>query len=129
MAGSRPYHEVPASLQHASVIVVPHVVTPFTDSLDPIKARECLAVGRPTVAPSIAGFRDIGPPVVVAERSTFTGTVLDTMLATGSRESPPPPGARRSPDGRFVRAPATWAEQGRAFGAVLDRAAGRRDRS
>lgn len=38
MLGARPSADVPAYLQHADVLVVPHVVTPFTDSLDPIKA-------------------------------------------------------------------------------------------
>jgi len=46
--GARPYASVPGYLQHADVVIVPHVVTPFTESLDPIKAYECLAVGRPT---------------------------------------------------------------------------------
>ena len=54
--------DVPAYLQHADVVIVPHVVTPFTESLDPIKAYECLAVGRPTVATPVAGFRGLGRP-------------------------------------------------------------------
>ncbi|MBW3643866.1 MAG: hypothetical protein KY447_13235, partial [Actinobacteria bacterium] len=44
--GPRPYGDVPAYLQHADVVVVPHRVTPFTESLDPIKAYECVAVSR-----------------------------------------------------------------------------------
>ena len=44
------YEVVPSYLQHADVISIPHVVSPFTESLDPIKARECVAVGTPTVA-------------------------------------------------------------------------------
>ena len=38
LAGPRPYDIVPAYLQHADVIVVPHLVNEFTESLDPIKA-------------------------------------------------------------------------------------------
>ena len=56
--GPRPYADVPAYLQHADVVIVPHVITPFTESLDPIKAYECRAVGRPTIATQVAGFRD-----------------------------------------------------------------------
>ena len=35
LLGTRPYADVPAYLQHADVIIVPHRVTPFTESLDP----------------------------------------------------------------------------------------------
>lgn len=56
--GARPAALVPAYLQHAGVLVVPHVVDGFTDSLDPIKLYEYLAVGRPVVATPVAGFRD-----------------------------------------------------------------------
>ncbi len=47
LLGARPYDEVPAYLQHADVVIVPHRVNPFTESLDPIKAYECLAAGTP----------------------------------------------------------------------------------
>jgi glycosyltransferase involved in cell wall biosynthesis len=56
--GARPAALVPAYLQHAGVLVVPHVVDGFTDSLDPIKLYEYLAVGRPVVSTPVAGFRD-----------------------------------------------------------------------
>lgn len=56
--GARPAALVPGYLQHAGVLVVPHVVDGFTDSLDPIKLYEYLAVGRPVVATPVAGFRD-----------------------------------------------------------------------
>jgi glycosyltransferase involved in cell wall biosynthesis len=75
LLGARPYDDVPGYLQHADVIVVPHVVSPFTESLDPIKAYECLAVGRPTVATPVAGFRDMGAPIVVADPSGFSSAV------------------------------------------------------
>ena len=57
LLGARPYGRIPAFLQHADIVVVPHLVNPFTESLDPIKAYECLAAGRPTVATPVAGFR------------------------------------------------------------------------
>src|SRR5262249_56903788 len=73
--GARAYDDVPAYLQHADVVIVPHVVSPFTESLDPIKAYECLAAGRPTVATPVAGFRELGAPVVVAEPADFAVAV------------------------------------------------------
>lgn len=59
MLGPQPFAEVPAYLQHASVLMVPHVVSAFTDSLDPIKLYEYLAVGRPVVSTPVAGFRSL----------------------------------------------------------------------
>ncbi|MGN6127429.1 MAG: glycosyltransferase, partial [Humibacter sp.] len=68
VAGARPRDEVPGYLQHANVLIVPHVVDDFTESLDPIKLYEYRAVGRPTVSTPVAGFRDAaGVEAVSAE--------------------------------------------------------------
>jgi teichuronic acid biosynthesis glycosyltransferase TuaH len=72
LLGPRPYADVPAYLQHADVIVVPHRVSPFMQSLDPIKAYECLAVDTPTVATPVAGFREHRGQVEVASRAEFS---------------------------------------------------------
>ena len=48
---------VPAYLRHADVLLVPHVVDAFTDSLDPIKLYEYRAGGRPGVAAIIRARR------------------------------------------------------------------------
>ena len=77
--GPRPYQDVPAYLQHADVVIVPHVVTPFTESLDPIKAYECLATGRPTVSTPVAGFRDLPAPIVVADALHFVDAVRESI--------------------------------------------------
>ena len=106
--GMRPYEAVPAYLQHADVIVIPHVVTPFTESLDPIKARECLAVGTPTVATPVAGFRDLGPPVRVASPQGFSAAIRDAL------DDPKRPA---SPADLW-----TWADAAREFRAVLEQA-------
>jgi glycosyltransferase involved in cell wall biosynthesis/GT2 family glycosyltransferase len=79
LLGSRAYKDVPAYLQHADVVIVPHVVTPFTESLDPIKAYECAAVGRPTVAVAVAGFREIGGPVQAVDREDFVAEVRSVL--------------------------------------------------
>jgi hypothetical protein len=75
LLGPVPYEQVPAFLQHADVIIIPHGVNAFTESLDPIKAYECVAVGRPTVATPVAGFRGLGPPVQTADAEEFVGAV------------------------------------------------------
>lgn len=86
--GPRPYSEVPAYLQHADVVVVPHRVTPFTESLDPIKAYECLAVGRPTVATPVAGFRDLDPPVGAVPGAGFVAAVAERLGEERYRSQP-----------------------------------------
>ena len=74
LLGPRAYDVLPAYLQHAAVLVVPHVVDTFTAGLDPIKAYEYAAAGRPVLATPVAGFVDgsAGSGVTVAERATFT---------------------------------------------------------
>lgn len=75
LLGPRPYPGVPGYLQHADLVIVPHSVNEFTESLDPIKAYECLAVGTPTVATEVAGFRGLGSPVTTATRTEFVKAV------------------------------------------------------
>ena len=81
LLGPVPYERVPGFLQHADVVIIPHLVNRFTESLDPIKAYECVAAGRPTVSTPVAGFRDLGDPIVVADPRDFvavTSGALDT---------------------------------------------------
>jgi glycosyltransferase involved in cell wall biosynthesis len=59
LLGPREHATIPAYLKNADVLVVPHVVTDFTDSLDPIKVYEYLAAGRPVVSTPVAGFREL----------------------------------------------------------------------
>ena len=82
--GPRPYQNVPAYLQHADVIIVPHVVSPFTESLDPIKAYECVAVGRPTVSTPVAGFRNLAYPIVIADTAHFADAVGQVLASPHS---------------------------------------------
>jgi glycosyltransferase involved in cell wall biosynthesis len=110
--GARPYDQIPAYLQHADVVVIPHLVNPFTESLDPIKAYECLAAGRPTVATPVAGFRELGPPIVVADRSRFVEATSAALMAAT------PPGTPRTPEGASIP---TWHDRARAMAAVMDK--------
>jgi teichuronic acid biosynthesis glycosyltransferase TuaH len=82
LTGARPYQDIPAYLQHADVIVVPHLVNEFTESLDPIKAYECLAVDSPTIATPIAGFRDLCGSINIAPRHSFVSVVTNLLDQT-----------------------------------------------
>ncbi len=108
LLGPRPYADVPAYLQHADVIVVPHRVDAFTESLDPIKAYECLAVARPVVATPAAGFRELEESLVVVDREGFVGAV-QAALADGIRTA------------HAAEIP-SWDERAASFAAVLARA-------
>jgi teichuronic acid biosynthesis glycosyltransferase TuaH len=112
LLGPCPYDQVPAFMQHADVVIIPHLVNPFTESLDPIKAYECVAAGRPTVSTPVAGFRDLGPPVVIADRDRFVPATLDALAAAG------PPG---QPTG-FEDAPVpSWRQRAEAMASVMAR--------
>ena len=89
LLGPVAYDRVPGFLQHADVVVIPHQVNPFTESLDPIKAYECLATGRPTVSTPVAGFRDLGAPVIVVDREHFVEAVGDVLDAGPDPLAPP----------------------------------------
>jgi glycosyltransferase involved in cell wall biosynthesis len=78
LTGARARDEVPAYLQHAHVLLVPHVVDEFTESLDPIKLYEYLAVGRPIVSTPVAGFRDRAE-VQIAAAGDFAPAVASWM--------------------------------------------------
>jgi glycosyltransferase involved in cell wall biosynthesis len=83
LLGPREHATVPSYLTNADALVVPHVVTDFTESLDPIKVYEYLAAGRRIVSTPVAGFRELGEPEArVVPREAFVGAVLDALAET-----------------------------------------------
>ena len=76
LLGPREHGQVPAYLKNADVLVVPHVVTAFTESLDPIKVYEYLAARRPVVSTPVAGFRDVVP---VGSGEEFVAAVVRAL--------------------------------------------------
>lgn len=111
LLGAKHRSVVPAYLQHADVLVVPHVVTPFTESLDPIKLYEYRAVGRPVVSTPVAGFRESGDTrVTVAQGPAFAKAIADAMATS-----------TRFPAGVEMDVP-TWAERVRDMRDLIVRA-------
>ena len=110
LLGARPRDEVIGYLQHAEVLLVPHLVTPFTESLDPIKLYEYQAVGRPVVSTPVAGFRDAASPRIrIVPAASFPEAARAVLTAS----MPFPNGS-----GRPV---ASWDDRAAAMRAVLDR--------
>jgi len=89
LLGPRPYGQVPAYLQHADVLVVPHVVSDFTESLDPLKLYEYLAVGRPVVSTPVAGFRDAAADRVTLASDDFPAAVAAALVTPAPTLDPP----------------------------------------
>ncbi|WP_427383675.1 glycosyltransferase [Janibacter sp. G56] len=110
--GAKDRHDVPAYLQHADVLVVPHVVDDFTESLDPIKLYEYRAVGRPVVSTPVSGFREAaGPRVAVVDRNAFADAVAAAVPARDT-----------FPTGVDADVP-TWADRVGEMSRVIDRVA------
>ncbi|WP_407316542.1 glycosyltransferase [Isoptericola halotolerans] len=83
LLGARPWTDVPAYLQHATVLLVPHLVNDFTASLDPLKLYEYRAVGRPVVSTPVAGFHDCPDPAVTSvDAAGFPAAVLAAVVRT-----------------------------------------------
>jgi glycosyltransferase involved in cell wall biosynthesis len=117
LLGTRPYRDVPAYLQHADVVIVPHLVSPFMESLDPIKAYECLAIDTPTLATPVAGFRELGEILHVAPREAFVARLAQVLSQSEAERSSAPV------------SPPTWEERARTFESVLVRSARARRRA
>ena len=64
-------------------MIVPHLLTPFTESLDPIKAYECRVVDTPTVATPVSGFRGANGQIEVVDPALFAERV-QTVLSRGA---------------------------------------------
>lgn len=110
LLGPRPNAAIPAYLQHADVLITPHVVTDFTESLDPIKLYEYLAAGRPIVATPVAGFRESAGPIALASAENFPEAVVSAIDAAPL------------PDGVPLTLP-TWGTRVAQMRAVLDEVA------
>jgi len=65
--GPVPYTRLPQFMRAFDVCMTPHLVTPFTESLNPIKLWEYLAGGKPIVSTDVAGFRDFPQFVRIAK--------------------------------------------------------------
>jgi len=90
--GAVPYHDLPQYMRAFDVCIVPHRMTPFTESLNPIKLWEYLAAGKPIVSTDVAGFRDYPQFVRLARNVDEFVTAADRAL----NEDPNLPIARQA---------------------------------
>ncbi len=86
LLGPRPYGGLPAYMSAFDVCIIPHCVTPFTESLDPIKIYEYLATGLPIVSTPVARVRDFADAVYLARDAV--GFIRQVEAALGEDSSP-----------------------------------------
>jgi len=79
------YSELPKYMQDFDVCIVPHRVTPFTESLNPIKLWEYLAAGKAIVSTNVAGFRDFPDVVHIARNAGEFITAAQRALSEGDK--------------------------------------------
>jgi len=84
LAGPKPYAQLPEYMRAFDVCITPHRVTPFTESLNPIKLWEYLAAGKPIVSTNVAGFRDYPQFVEVAADAAAFITLSEAALTENS---------------------------------------------
>ena len=88
LCGPAPYAEIPLKMSGFDACIVPHVMTPFTESLNPIKLWEYLAAGKPIVSTNIAGFRDYSHLChIAAEPDAFIAGCRAALGENGSRSA------------------------------------------
>ena len=85
--GSQSYADLPDIMRAFDVCMVPHLVTPFTESLNPIKLWEYLAAGKPIVSTNVAGFRDFSNMVFIARTHEEFVKDLSAALTTDKSSS------------------------------------------
>ncbi len=80
LLGPKPYSELPEFMKSFDVCIVPHRMSDFTNSLNPIKLWEYLATGKPIVSTDVAGFRDYPRLVRLASDATEFSEALTAAL-------------------------------------------------
>jgi glycosyltransferase involved in cell wall biosynthesis len=67
LLGPKPYAELPKWLAGLDVLLLPYVMDEMIRQSNPLKLRECLATGKPTVSVEVPEARDHEPHIRVAE--------------------------------------------------------------
>jgi glycosyltransferase involved in cell wall biosynthesis len=81
VTGPVAYKEIPDYMRAFDVCITPHRMTPFTESLNPIKLWEYLAAGKPIVSTDVAGFRDYPDLVHIARDAESFAQGVQKALA------------------------------------------------
>jgi glycosyltransferase involved in cell wall biosynthesis len=81
LLGPLPYDELPRYIAGLDVLLLPYVDDPMIRQSGPLKLRECLASGKPTVSVDVPEVRALQPHVrVAATREVFLTHVSEALL-------------------------------------------------
>jgi glycosyltransferase involved in cell wall biosynthesis len=86
--GAIDYQQLPSYIKCLDVCITPHKVSPFTESLDPLKLYEYMSTGKPIVSTPCSGFRDLPELVFVAPNSESFAKAISKSLVDGSAMGP-----------------------------------------
>ncbi len=85
--GPMAYRDLPQYMRAFDVCIVPHCMTAFVESLNPIKLWEYLAAGKPIVSTDVAGFRDYPALVRMARTADEFLTQCGAAVLEGNTKS------------------------------------------
>lgn len=78
---AQPFDRLPCLTAHFDVCIIPHALTPFTHSLDPIKGYEYLASGKPIVTTPVDGILPLREYVALAEGADAFHAAVEAAIA------------------------------------------------
>ena len=84
--GARSYAELPAYLAAMDVLLIPYVLDEETRNKGPLKARECLACGKPTVARAIPDLAEMGDVLTLYDDPADLVRAVEAALASACSE-------------------------------------------
>ena len=116
---AQPFDRLPAFLANFDVCMIPHLLTPFTHSLDPIKAYEYLASGRPIVSTPVDGILPLKDYVALADNSDGFHDAIEFAIAGN--------GVSDSETRRAVARENSWEKRALEIESVIDRYSSRKD--
>jgi glycosyltransferase involved in cell wall biosynthesis len=87
LLGPKPYSELPTWLAGMDVLTLPYVMDEMIRQSNPLKLRECLATGKPTVSVEVPEARDYEPHVHVAKNHEEFLTGIKKSLDETSESS------------------------------------------
>ena len=80
LLGPKPYSELPQWLAGLDVLLLPYVMDEMIRQSNPLKLRECLATGKPTVSVEVPEAREHEPHIRVAEcHEDFIHAIRDAL--------------------------------------------------
>lgn len=101
------FEQLPDLARQAAVLVMPYADLPVTRAIQPLKMKEYLATGRPTVVRNLPATRDWADCLDLADTPESFSTAVRRRLEIGLPEH------QEAARARLVRE--SWAERARAF--------------